>query len=62
MAILTLGYNPQNTFAISAIQMLMESGAFDVIEESDNLTEAEEKEAFICTSRNNASRIFSKYL
>lgn len=59
MCTITVSYDGNNTFAAKIIDMMRESGVFTF---SDEMSEDMEKEAFLHTSRVNASKIFSKYL
>lgn len=66
MSTVTLTFNSANTFAQSVLDMIRKSGAFEVSEEEilpdEEWTELEEREAFLHTSKVNASKMFAKYL
>lgn len=64
MSTLTVNYNPNNAFALSVIEMMRQSGVFDIVSETstDALPEEQEREAFLYTSKVNASKMFAKYL
>ncbi len=58
---MTISYDEQNAQIIGLIRQLLAAGVvtFPAWEE---WTEEEEKQAFLCTSRNNAARMFSNHL
>lgn len=65
MSTVTLTFNPDNSFAQSVLEMIRKSGVFEVTEtkqSTEEWTEAEEREAFLHTSKVNASKMFAKYL
>lgn len=65
MSTVTLTFNPNNTFAQSVLEMIRKSGVFKITESdqsTEDWTEAEEREAFLHTSKVNASKMFAKYL
>lgn len=65
MSTVTLTFNPNDTFAQSVLEMIRKSGVFEVSQTtqvSDDWTEDEEREAFLHTSKVNASKMFAKYL
>lgn len=66
METITLQYDGNNAQAQSIITMLRNIGLFKVCEKSKSastdLTEEQEKEAFLLTSKVNASKIFAQYL
>ena len=64
METITLQYDANNTQVQSILAMLRSIGLFKVSEStpSEEMTEEQEKEAFLYTSRVNASKIFSQYL
>ena len=67
MCTMTVKFNPEDAFAMSVIEMMMKSGAFEVLSKpaedyEDFSNEEEEKEVFLHTSRVNASKMFAKYL
>lgn len=61
MCTLTISYDTQNALAVKLVELLHTSGVFAFTEE-DDMTEKKEKEAFLYTSRVNASKMFAKYL
>lgn len=63
MCTLTVSYDKDNAFAKQLVELMHTSGVF-VFQDEDNteLSEEEEKEAFLQTSRINASKMFAKYL
>lgn len=64
MATITLEYDTKNKAIKKLIDAILLLGAkkIDVDEKNDELTETEEKEAFLYNSKIFASRIFSKHL
>lgn len=60
MCTITVSYDSQNELAAKFIELMRLSGMFTITE--DNMTEDEEKEAFLYTSRINAAKMFTKYL
>lgn len=64
MATITLEYDTKNKAIKKLIDAILLLGAkkLDVDEKNDELTEAEEKAAFLYNSKIFASRIFSKHL
>lgn len=63
MCTLTVSYDSDNAFAVKIIELMRASGVFSFPKErKEDLSEAEEREAFLYTSRVNASNMFSKYL
>ena len=60
MCTITVSYDSQNEMATKFIELMRLSGMFTISE--DNMTEDEEKEAFLYTSRVNAAKMFAKYL
>ena len=67
MSTITLQFEPTNTIAQSVVRMLRSIGVFKITEQEDSIdtlvdNETAEREAFLYTSKVNASRYFSKYL
>jgi len=58
---MTISYDEQNAQIIALIQQLLAAGVI-AYPEWEEWTEEEEKQAFLCTSRNNAARLFSSEL
>jgi len=61
MTTMTISYDEQNAKIIGLIRQLIAAGVV-TFPEWEEWTEEEEKQAFLCTSRNNAARIFSNHL
>ena len=61
MTTLTINYDETNVEVLNLIKLLLAAGVTAVPSDED-WTEEEEKEAFLCTSKANASRMFAKYL
>ena len=61
MTTLTINYDETNVEVLNLIKLLLAAGVTAVLSDED-WTEEEEKEAFLCTSKANASRMFAKYL
>lgn len=66
MSTVTLTFDSNSSFAQSVLEMIRKSGAFEVSSEQilpdEEWTEDEEREAFLQTSKVNASKMFAKYL
>lgn len=65
MSTVTLTFNPNNSFAQSVLEMIRKSGVFEVSQTmpvNEDWTADEEREAFLHTSKVNASKMFAKYL
>jgi len=65
MSTVTLTYNSQDSFAQSVLEMIRKSGVFEMSDEmpvQEEWTQEEEREAFLHTSKVNASQMFAKYL
>lgn len=63
MCTITLSYNADNQLANKLIDVIRESGVFVITQETEEeWTAKEEREAFLYTSRINASNMFAKYL
>ena len=67
MCTMTIKFNQNNALAMSLINAMQQSGAFEILstqteEYEDFSNEEEEREAFLHTSRVNAAKMFSKYL
>lgn len=65
MSTVTLTFNPNDSFAQSVLEMIRKSGAFEVsqtVRVNEDWSEDEEREAFLHTSKINASKMFAKYL
>ena len=58
---MTISYDEQNAQIISLIRQLIAAGVV-TFPEWEDWTEEEEKQAFLCTSRNNAARLFANHL
>ena len=61
MTTMTISYDEKNAKIIGLIRQLIAAGVV-TFPEWEEWTEEEEKQAFLCTSRNNATKIFSKEL
>ena len=61
MTTITINYDETNVEILNLIKLLLAAGVTAVPSDED-WTEEEEKEAFLCTSKANASRMFAKYL
>lgn len=64
---MTVKFNQDNALAMSLINVMQQSGVFEILstqteDYEDFSNEDEEREAFLHTSRVNASKMFSKYL
>ena len=60
MTTLTINYDETNVEVLNLIKLLLAAGV-TAVPSTEDWTE-EEREAFLCTSKANASRIFAKYL
>lgn len=58
MATITITYDARNSTARRAISRLRSMGVFQIKEPATTTSDAEEREAFIYTSRHNAAKIF----
>ena len=61
MTTMTISYDEKNTQIIELIRKLIAAGVI-TYPEWEEWIEEEEKQAFLCTSRNNAARLFSSQL
>jgi hypothetical protein len=61
MTTMTISYDEKNVQIIDLIRKLIAAGAI-TYPEWEEWTEEEEKQAFLCTSRANAAKMFSKHL
>ena len=61
MTTITISYDEKNAQIIDLIRKLIAAGVV-TYPEWEEWTEEEEKQAFFCTSRANAAKMFSKHL
>ena len=61
MTTMTISYDEKNAQILELIRKLLAAGVITYPEWED-WSEEEEKQAFLCTSRNNAAKLFSKHL
>lgn len=61
MTTMTISYDEKNAQIIELIRKLIAAGVI-TYPEWEEWTEEEEKQAFLCTSKANAAKMFSKYL
>lgn len=63
MCTITLSYNANNTLASKLIDVIRESGVFEISQDhNEEWSKEDEREAFLHTSRVNASKMFANCL
>lgn len=61
MTTMTISYDEKNAKILELIRKLLAAGGI-TYPAWEEWTEDEERQAFLCTSRNNAAKLFSKHL